>query len=76
MRKTRIPNKLSTNRKPIHGGQRVCEENKLELEKNETLLKYFVFLQMLSQRYAAFCWLNRCESGWWSDSIMNDQPYR
>ena len=41
MRKTSIPNKLSTNRKPIHGGQRVCEENKLELEKNETLLKYF-----------------------------------
>ena len=41
MRKTSIPNELSTNRKPIHGGQRVYEENKLELEKNEILLKYF-----------------------------------
>ena len=44
MREKSIPNKLSTNRKPIHGGQRVCEENKLEeleLEKNEILLKYF-----------------------------------
>ena len=41
MRKTSIPNKLSTNRKTIHGDQRVCEENKLELEKNEMLLKYF-----------------------------------
>ena len=34
-------NKLTTNRKPIHGGQRVCEENKLELEleleKNDCL---------------------------------------
>ena len=41
MRETSIPNKLSTNHKPIHGGQRVCEENKLEeleLEKNEILL--------------------------------------
>ena len=43
MRKTSKPNKLSTNRKPIYGGQRVCEENKLEeLEKeNKILLKYF-----------------------------------
>ena len=41
MTKTSIPKKLSTNRKPIHGGQRVCEENILELEKNEILLKYF-----------------------------------
>ena len=38
MRKTSIPNKLSTNRKLIHGGQRVCKENKLELEKNEFLV--------------------------------------
>ena len=36
MRKTNIPNKLSTNCKPIHGGQRVCEENKLELEKTKS----------------------------------------
>ena len=43
MKKTSIPNKLSTNHKPIHRGQRVCKENKLEeLEKeNEILLKYF-----------------------------------
>ena len=26
---------------PIHGGQRVCEEIKLELEKNEILVKHF-----------------------------------
>ena len=44
MRETSIPNKLSTNRKLIHGGQRVYKENKLEeleleLEKNEILLK-------------------------------------
>ena len=37
MRKTSIPNKLSTNRKPIHGDQRVCKENK---EKNDCQLKY------------------------------------
>ena len=30
----------SANRKPSHGGQRVCEENKLE-EKNDCPLKYF-----------------------------------
>ena len=41
MRKTNIPNKLSTYYKPIHGGQRACEENKLELEKNKILMKYF-----------------------------------
>ena len=36
-----MPNKLSTNRKPIHGGQRVCEENKLELEKKRNLGETF-----------------------------------
>ena len=41
MRKTSTPNKLSTNRKPIHGGQRVCEENKLELEKKQNLAEIF-----------------------------------
>ena len=34
--------KYSTNHKPIHGGQRVCEENnELELEKNENLGEIF-----------------------------------
>ena len=28
--RNKYTNKLTTNRKPIHGGQRVCEENKLE----------------------------------------------
>ena len=36
-----ISNELSTNRKPIHGGQRVCEENKLELEKKRNLGETF-----------------------------------
>ena len=38
IRKTSIPNKLSTNRKPIHVGQRVCEENK---EKKRLPVKIF-----------------------------------
>ena len=44
MRETSIPINEFTNRKLIHGGQRVCEENnELELEKkNEILVKYFV----------------------------------
>ena len=46
MRKTSILNKLIHKLQAIHGGQRVCEENKLELElelekKNEILVKYF-----------------------------------
>ena len=45
MRKTSILNKLIHKMQAIHGGQRVCEENKLELEleeeKNEILVKYF-----------------------------------
>ena len=32
MRETSIPINYFTNRKLIHGDQRVCEENKLELE--------------------------------------------
>ena len=31
--------------KPIHRGQRVCEENKLELEKNDCQLKCFAVKQ-------------------------------
>ena len=42
MRKTSILNKLIHKPQVIHGGQRVCEENnELELEKNEILVKYF-----------------------------------
>ena len=45
MRKTSILNKLIHKPQAVHGGQRVCEENKLELEleleKNEILVKYF-----------------------------------
>ena len=43
MRKTSILNKLIHKPQAIHGGQRVCEENKLELEleKKEILMKYF-----------------------------------
>ena len=39
MRKTSIPNKLATNRKPMLG---VCDENKEEEKKiNDCRLKYF-----------------------------------
>ena len=42
MSKTIVPNKLIHKPQPIHRGQRVCEENnELELEKNEILVKYF-----------------------------------
>ena len=42
MRKTSIPNKPIHKPQAIHGGQRVCEENnELELETNEILVKYF-----------------------------------
>ena len=36
MRKTSILNKLIHKPQAIHGGERVCEENKLELEKKMT----------------------------------------
>ena len=38
MRKTSIPNKLATNRKPMLG---VCDENEEEEKKNDCRLKYF-----------------------------------
>ena len=42
MRKISIPNKLIYKPQAIHGGQRVCEENnELELEKKQTLVKCF-----------------------------------
>ena len=41
-KQVRILNKLIHKSQAIHGGQRVCEENnELELEKNEILVKYF-----------------------------------
>ena len=38
MRKTSIPNKLATNRKPMLG---VCDENEEEKKINDCQLKYF-----------------------------------
>ena len=38
MRKTSIPNKLATNRKPMLG---VCDENEEEKKINDCRLKYF-----------------------------------
>ena len=43
MRKTSILNKLIHKPQAIHGGQRVCKENnELELEEKNEILKYFV----------------------------------
>ena len=40
--RNKYTNKLIPNCKPIHGGQRVCEENKLEeLEKKRLPVKTF-----------------------------------
>ena len=49
MRKTSILNKLIHKPQAIHGGQRVCEENKLELEKNDCQLKCFAVKQSTSE---------------------------